>query len=105
MSDTLPSTTRLREVDDTLQGVFDFNELYYEQGWTDGLPVLPPTQAAVAAMLRFTDRTSDEMVGRIPPRNGAATVEKIAINAVMAGCRPEYLPVLIAAVEAMIQPE
>jgi len=56
-------------------------------------------------MLRYTDREPDEVVGVVPPRNGAATVEKIAINAVMTGCRPEYLPVLIAAVEAMVQPD
>jgi hypothetical protein len=105
MSDTRSGSSRLREVEDSLQGALDFFELYYEQGWTDGLPVLPPTQAAVAAMLRYTDRAPEEVVGIVPPRNGAATIEKIAINAVMAGCRPEYLPVLIAAVEAMVQPE
>jgi hypothetical protein len=56
-------------------------------------------------MLRYTDRSPDDVVGIIPPRNGAATVEKIAINAVMAGCRPEYLPVIVAAVEAMVEPQ
>ena len=90
MSEMRPGSSRLREVEDSLQGASDFFELYYEQGWTDGLPVLPPTQAAVAAMLRYTDRAPDEVAGIIPPRNGAATIEKIAINAVMAGCRPEY---------------
>jgi hypothetical protein len=56
-------------------------------------------------MLRYTDRGRSEVVAVVPPKNGSATVEKIAINAVMAGCRPEYLPVLIAAVECMVQPE
>ncbi|OGA39620.1 MAG: hypothetical protein A3G24_25330 [Betaproteobacteria bacterium RIFCSPLOWO2_12_FULL_62_13] len=69
------------------------------------MPVCPPTERAVKNMLRFTDRGQHEVVAVIPPRNGAATVEKVAINAVMAGCRPEYLPVLITAVEAMVQPE
>jgi hypothetical protein len=105
MNEPRPMAARLREVEDTLQGAAELFDRYYEQGWTDGFPILPPTQAAVAAMLRYTDRAPDEVVGVIPPRNGAATVEKIAINAVMAGCRPEYLPVLVAAVEAMVQPE
>ena len=105
MSESRPPASRLREVTDSLQGASEFFDLYYEQGWTDGLPVLPPTEAAVAATLRYTDRAPGDVVGIIPPRNGAATVEKIAINAVMAGCRPEYLPVLVAAVEAMVQPE
>ena len=96
---------RLRETGDSLQEAFDFFDVCCEQGWTDGLPVLPPTEAAVASMLRYTDRAPRDVVGVIPPRNGAATVEKIAINAVMAGCRPEYLPVLVAAIEAMVQPE
>src|SRR5262249_1305655 len=61
--------------------------------------------AAVEEMLRYTDRDRYDVVGKIPPRNGSATVEKIAINAVMAGCRPEYLPVIITAIEAMVQPQ
>src|SRR5687768_18063143 len=96
---------RLFELDDSIDSIFDFFDHCYEKGWTDGLPVYPPTQAAVAAMLRYTDRARDDVIGIIPPSNGAATVEKIAINAVMAGCRPEYLPVLITAIEAMVQPD
>ena len=92
-------------VDDSLESIFGIFDHYYEKGWTDGLPIYPPTEKAVAAMLRYTDRARDEVVAIVPPRNGVATVEKIAINAVMAGCRPEYLPVLIAAVEAMVDPE
>jgi hypothetical protein len=67
--------------------------------------VYPPTERALTAMLRYTDRDRYDVVAAIPPRNGAANVENIAINAVMAGCRPEYLPVLITAVEAMVEPD
>lgn len=92
------------EIDDSLEQVFDYFDEACAKNWTDGLPVFPPTASRVAAMLRYTDRKPDDVVGLVPPRNGAATVEKIAINAVMTGCRPEYLPVLIAAIEAMVQP-
>ena len=100
-----PLGSRQLEVEDSVDKIFEFFDLYYEKGWTDGLPVYPPTERAVKGMLRFTDRKPGDVVAVLPPRNGAATVEKIAINAVMAGCRPEYLPVLIAAVEAIAQPE
>jgi len=75
-------------------------ETCFEKGWTDGLPVVPPTPARVLAMLHGTRRQPDEIVGVIPPNNAACSVEKVAINAVMAGCKPEYLPVVLAAVEA-----
>ena len=78
--------------------------LYQERGWTDGLPIVAPTEARVAACLRWTDRDPRELVGVLPPRQGEATVEKLAINAVMAGCKPEYLPVIIAAIEALADP-
>jgi hypothetical protein len=77
---------------------------YQERGWTDGLPIVPPTQAAVRELLRRTDRDPREVLGVLPPRQGEATVEKIAANAVMAGCRPEYLPVVLAAIEALVDP-
>jgi len=70
------------------------------QELTDGLPVVPPTEARVIRMLAGTARKSSEVVAHIPPNLAPATIEKIAVNAVMAGCRPEYLPVVIAAVEA-----
>jgi len=79
-------------------------ELAYSRGWTDGLPVTPPTDARVIAMLKGTARRPDEVVGRIPPFLAECTVEKVAINAVMAGCRPEYMPVLLAAIEAALEP-
>ncbi len=75
-------------------------EALYARGWTDGLPVVPPTERRVLAMLDGTTRASDEVVATVPPDLAPATVEKIAINAVMAGCLPEHLPVVIAAVEA-----
>jgi hypothetical protein len=75
-----------------------------ERGWTDGLPIVPPTEHRVAEFLRRTTRQRREVVAVLPPRQGEATVEKLAINAVMAGCRPEYFPVLLAAVEAVAQP-
>ncbi|MBI3965505.1 MAG: hypothetical protein HY329_07705 [Chloroflexi bacterium] len=80
----------------------DAIELVYELGWTDGLPCVPPTGKRVDAMLAAGGRPADELIGEIPPKGGRATVEKIAINAVLAGCRPEYFPIVLAAVEASL---
>ncbi len=80
-------------------------EYCYERGWTDGLPVVPPTESRVLDMLEGTSRSPSEIVGLIPPNRIECSVEKIAINAVMAGCAPEYLPVVIAAIEAALIPE
>jgi hypothetical protein len=79
-------------------------QLYLERGWSDGLPVVPPTPERVEAMLVATGLDPQQVVAEIPPNWGAATVEKLAINAVMAGCQPSYLPVILAAVEAMSDP-
>ncbi|HEX9408077.1 MAG TPA: hypothetical protein VGA23_00330, partial [Methylomirabilota bacterium] len=76
-------------------------EVLYARGVTDGLPVVPPTATRVAAAVEASRRQGDELVALVAPRLGRATVEKIAINAVMAWCRPDYLPVVIAGVEAM----
>jgi len=76
-------------------------EALFERGGTDGLPVVPPTRERVTAMIAGAGRDPAEPIAYVPPNFGRATVEKIAINAVMAGCRPEYLPVVIAGVEAM----
>lgn len=89
------------ELEDDAQAVF---EAFLEQGWGDGLPIVPPTEARVAAMLACTARDPGEVIGSIPPGGGIATVEKVAINAVMAGCRPEYFPVVLAVVEAAVDP-
>ena len=78
----------------------DAIEACYARGWTDGLPVVPPTPERVLRMLQGTQRAPDEVVGLAPPDYAECTVEKVAINAVLAGCKPEYLPVVLAAVEA-----
>jgi hypothetical protein len=79
-------------------------EICFDRGWTDGLPVTPPTDARVLSMLSGTSRRPDEVVGEIPPYLAPCTVEKVAVNAVMAGCKPEYMPVLLAAIEASLEP-
>jgi hypothetical protein len=84
----------------------EVNEYFYERGWTDGLPIVPPTDERVDAMLAGMPwRQADEAIGIVPPRMGHATLRQIAVNAVMAGCRPEYLPVVVAALEAVSEPE
>ncbi len=79
-------------------------EACFERGWSDGLPVTPPTDARILRMLAGTRRQPDEIVGKVPPNLAECTVEKAAINAVMAGCKPEYLPVVLAALEAALKP-
>ena len=78
---------------------------YQERGWTDGLPIVPPTETRVLEFLEHTARDAREVVGVLPPRQGEATIERIAVNAVMAGCRPEYFPVVLAAIEALADPK
>ncbi len=80
-------------------------EFMFDQGFTDGLPVVPPTPERVLRMLSGTRRDPQDLVATVPPNMGPATVEKVAINAVMAGCKPEYLPVVIAALEAVCTDE
>jgi hypothetical protein len=81
----------------------EVNRFYYRRGWTDGLPIFPPTDEAVAEMMAGTDLPGNHIVTKIIPRMGKATVEKIAVNAVMAGCLPTYMPVLIASVQALME--
>jgi hypothetical protein len=80
----------------------NFNDMFLENHWSDGLPIIPPTPERVKRMLTGTDRSPDEIIGVIYPRKGIATVEGIAINAVMAGAKPDYLPVIIAAIEGLL---
>ncbi len=80
----------------------DEQEAMFARGWSDGLPLVPPTEERVLRMLDGTARDPQEVIGLVPPALAPATVEKIAINAVMAGCKPEYLPVVLAAVEAVL---
>lgn len=79
----------------------DVFEAMYARGWSDGLPLIPPTKSRVLSILEGTTRQSDEVVAVMPPDLVECTVEKVAVNAVMAGCRPEYLPVVLAACEAV----
>ncbi|MBV9281128.1 MAG: thioredoxin family protein, partial [Chloroflexi bacterium] len=91
---------RLRSRTIELAPLEDEIEACFDRGWTDGLPVVPPTRERVLRMLAGTSRHPAEVVAVVPPDLAECTVEKVAINAVMAGCVPEYLPVVIAAVEA-----
>ena len=90
------------EVADDLWAV---NAFFEEKGWTDGLPIIPPTEERVGQMIAAVKRDPQDVIGVVPPRWAPATVEKIAINAVMAGCLPQYMPVLIAAAEALTDPK
>ena len=86
----------LAESEDEMESCFD-------RGWSDGLPVVPPTSVRVIRMLKGTHRSPDEIIGNIPPDNLPCTIEKVAINAVLAGCKPEYFPIVLASVEAALQ--
>jgi hypothetical protein len=89
----------------TFPGAWDEIDAHYqERGWTDGLPIVPPTETRVHELLKQTARDPREVVGVLPSRQGEATIEKIAANAVMAGCRPAYFPVVLAAIEALADP-
>jgi len=79
------------------------NALMRDKGWSDGLPIVPPTEARVAAMLEYCDRPWDVPIAKVAPRWGEATPLRLAANAVMAGCRPEYFPLLMLAIEAMCE--
>ncbi len=92
--------SRLVPVENTPEAV---NDLYLSERWGDGLPVVPPTVERLLEMLRHTDRAPADLIATVAPGFGEATVERIAINAILAGCRPSYLPVLITAVEAIAQ--
>jgi len=87
------------------EGTYDeINRFYYENGWSDGLPIVPPTAARVQEFLKLAGRDADEELGVLLPDKRSATIRTVAINGVMAGCRPEYMPVLIALIEAMADP-
>ena len=80
-------------------------EFFLEKEWSDGFPVVTPTEERIARMLTGTDRDHDDVIGPIPPAMEVATVRSVAVHALMAGCRPEYLPVVIAATELMLRGE
>ncbi len=98
----MPLQASVLHVDASPAGMQDYFEA---QGWTDGLPVVPPTPELVMAMVAASGMTPDDEVAVIAPSLASATVEKVAINAVMAGCRPEYMPVVVAALRALARPE
>ena len=80
-------------------------EFFLEKEWSDGFPVVTPTEERIARMLTGTARGHDDVIGSIPPAMEVATVRSVAVHALMAGCRPEYLPVVIAATELMLRGE
>ena len=84
---------------------FDANELYQNNGWTDGLPIVPPTEAAVGRFLAAAHLAASDVVGVEPVRRRSIIAEKVAIASVMAGCLAEYLPVVVATIKAMCRPE
>jgi len=91
--------------DRTFTGTLEeLNNLFYKNGWTNGTPITPPTREAVDEMLRGTDLPADHVIGYLPPMYGKMTVEKLAINAVMAGCQPTHLPILIAIAKTLFDP-
>ncbi len=96
-------TAELIELADASQEALD--DYLEARGWSDGLPMVAPTVERVAAMVAGSGRAADESLGPMPPRQGDATIEALAINAVLAGCRPEHFPVVVAAIEAALAPE
>ncbi len=93
-------TSRRVDVDEWADPI----EVAYDRGWSDGLPVVPPTDARILRMLSGTNRAPDEVIGDVPPNLAPITVEKAAVNAVLAGCKPEYMPVVLTALEAALDP-
>jgi hypothetical protein len=87
------------------QDATKMNEYYFQKGWTDGFPIIPPTPELVEKMLNHVRLEGSEVIGSIPERNRVITAEKLAINAVMAGCLPIYMPVVLAAMGAVLDPE
>jgi len=93
----------LRDI--VFKGTFEeVNEFFYKHEWSEGLPVVPPTVQKMEQFLKFTENCADDVIGNLLPDNREATIWNIAVNGVMAGCRPEYMPVLVAIVEAMTDP-
>jgi len=88
------------DVDDDFDAI---NRLYMERGWSDGLPIIPPTSERVEKMLEYCDRPWHEPIAKMAPRYGEATPLRLAANAVMAGCEPRYFPLYMLAIEAMCE--
>jgi len=95
-----PKSPQPRDV--VFTGTFEeVNEYFLEREWSDGLPVVPPTAEKVEEFLKYTDRDPSEVLGVLKPENQEATIWNVAVNGVLSGCRPEYMPVLIGIVEAL----
>jgi hypothetical protein len=102
---TRPSVPEPEPEQIVFRGALDeVQEFFIRRQWSDGLPVIPPTRDRVEKFLRYTDRPREEVVGILLPESREATVWNIAVNGVMAGCRPEYMPVLLAVIEAVSDP-
>jgi len=101
MSDAAAFASAIYEVADA----FEANELYQRNGWTDGLPIVPPTEVGVRRFLEAAKLAPDDLIGTEPVRRRKITAEKLAIAALMAGCLPEYMPVVVTIVKAMCEPE
>ena len=92
--------------DTVFSGSLDqINDYFHQHNWSDGMPVVPPTLERVEKFLRYTGRDAHEVIGVCPPANREATVWNVAVNGVMAGCRAEYMPILLAVVEVICTPE
>lgn len=87
-----------------IESIEQFPEFVYRQGWTDGLPVFPPTRRVVEGMIDYIGRDGREVLGAIFPGDGEATLENVAANCAMAGCLPAHVPVVLAAVECLVDP-
>ena len=101
VEDIVQLASRTYDVDD----ISAVQELYHSNGWTDGLPIVPPTREAVEACLDWVMMPPDQLIGIEPVRGLAITAEKLAVNAVMAGCLPMHFPVVVTAWTAMMQEE
>ncbi len=104
-----PAVARERGEPDPAKVVFSgsfekVNQHFYENSWSDGLPIVPPTRRRIDAFLAYTQRDPNEVIAVLLPENRAATIWNIAVNGVLAGCKPEYMPLLITMVEAMSEP-
>jgi hypothetical protein len=100
----LASTPAERDI--VFRGSFEeVNAFFLRNQWSDGLPIVPPSSEKVDEFLAFTDRSADEVIGILHPSLAAASVWNVAVNGVMSGCRPEYMPILLAIVEVMADPE
>ena len=104
-SDIKPKFTEPELGDIVFKGTFEeVNAYFYKREWSEGLPIVPPTMDKVQAFLAFTDRSPDEVIGSLLPDSREANIWNVAVNGVMAGCRPEYMPILMALVEVMADP-